>query len=244
MSVVTWTGDTITTSDSVKVARPLSGAELRDAYLEAIQDLTLGLVRWRDNVLRLGPLELIRLGEERIDRHSVEWRIEGGLLARPGGRWRIQYEGGMVSATVSGHRPVIPRPFYDVSHLQVHLLATHLFLLRLRRDEPPPGTEAAREDRLRAAAVDVAFCLTLARLTGRRRLRRTLVITAAYHVACWSLFGRTLGGMVLRERVVSLDGSRPTPAQSLLRFALVPLSWIARRPLHDNVAGTTVITDR
>jgi RDD family protein len=243
MGVVTWSGDAITTSDSVEVTRPLSGAQLRDAYIDSVQDLTFGLIRFHDNALRIGPIELLRFGKERVGRDFVEWPIEGGLLARPGGLWRIESNDGAVSASATGHRPAIPRPLYDVSHFQVHQLATHLFLLRLRENDPPPGVEAPREDRLRAAAVDVAFCLTLARLFGRRRLRRTLAISAAYHVACWNLFGRTLGGVVLRERVVSLDGTRPTAAQSLLRFALLPLSLIARRPLHDEIARTTVISD-
>ena len=243
MGVVTWSGGAITTADSVEVTRPLSGAQLRDAYIESVQDLTLGLVRFHDNAWRFGPIELLRFGKERVGRDFVEWPIDGGVLAIPGGVWRIESRNGVVSATATGYRPAIPRPFYDVSHLQVHQLITRLYLLRLRENEPAPGVEAQREDRLRSAAVDVALCLTLARLTGRRRMRRTLVITAAYHVACWSLFGRTLGGLVLREKVVSIDGSRPTPPQSLLRFALVPLSWVARRPLHDEVARTTVIRD-
>ena len=203
---MSWNDGAITTSDSVEVGRPISGADLRAAYSQTIQDLTLGLVRFRGNALSLGPVELIRFGKQRVDRDSVEWPIEGGLLARPGGTWQIKSKDGVVSATATGHRPAIPRPIYDISHLQVHLLATHLFLLRLRQNEPMPGIEAPREDRLRAAAIDVAFCLTLARLTGRRRLRRTVMITAAYHVACWSLFGQTLGGVVLRERVMSVDG--------------------------------------
>jgi hypothetical protein len=243
MGVVTWSGDAITTSDSVEVRRPLSGAQLRDAYIDSIQDLTLGLVRFRDNALRIGPVELLRFGNERVGRDFVEWPIEGGLLARPGGLWRIESKDGAISATATGHRPAIPRPLYDVSHFQVHQLATHLYLLRLRENNPPPGVEAPREDRMRAAAVDVAFCLTLAGLTGRRSLLRTLSISTAYHVACWSLFGRTLGGVVLHERVVSLDGSRPMATQSLLRLALLPLSLIARRPLHDEIARTMVIRD-
>jgi hypothetical protein len=238
--VVTWSGDAITTSDSVQVTRPFSGAQLRDAYIESVQNLTFGLVRFRDNAWRLGPFELLRYGSERVGRDFVEWPIEGGVLARPGGVWRIESKDGAVSASATGHRPAIPRPLYDVSHFQVHQLATRLYLLGLRENDPPFGVEAPRHDRLRAAAVDVAFCLTLARLTGRRR---TLVITAAYHVACWSLLGRTLGGVVLRERVVSLDGSRPTATQSLLRFALMPLSWISRRPVHDEVARTTVVRE-
>ncbi|HEV2477408.1 MAG TPA: RDD family protein [Candidatus Dormibacteraeota bacterium] len=243
MGVVTWSGDAVTTSDSVEVPRPISGAQLRDAYIDSVQELMLGLVRFRDNAWRIGRVDLLRFGDERVGRDFVEWHILGGVLARPGGVWRIESKNGEVTASTTGHRPAIPRPLYDISHLQVHQLVTHLYLQGLRENDPPPGIEAPREDRLRAAAVDVAFCLTLARLTGRRRLTRTLVITAAYHVACWSLLGRTLGGVVLRERVTSLDGSRPTATQSVLRFALMPLSWISRRPLHDEVARTTVIRD-
>jgi RDD family protein len=241
MGVVTWSGDAITTSDSVEVPGPLTGAQLRDAYIGSVQDLTLGLVRFRENAWRIGPVELMRFGKERIGRDFVEWPIEGGLLAKPGGLWRIESKDGAVNASATGHRPALPRPLYDLSHFQVHQLATRLYLLGLRKNHPPPGVEAPSEDRLRAAAVDIAFCLTLAKLTGRRRLGRTLVITTAYHVACWSLLGRTLGGVVLRERVISVDGSRPTVTQSLLRFAVMPLSWISRRPLHDEVARTTVI---
>jgi len=91
--------------------------------------------------------------------------------------------------------------------------------------------------------VDVAFCLTLARVTGRPRWGRTLAIAIAYHVACWSTSGRTLGGVVMRQRVVSVDGSRLTPTQSLLRLALLPASWLLRRPLHDDLASTEVIAD-
>src|SRR2546421_4757231 len=120
---------------------------------------------------------------------------------------------------------------------------TRLYLLRLRGREPAPGTRASSRDRFRAASVDVAFCLTVARMTGRPRWARTLTIGMAYHVACWSTTGRTLGGMVMRQRVVSVDGSRLTPTQSLLRLALSPASWLMRRPLHDELASTEVIAD-
>jgi len=43
------------------------------------------------------------------------------------------------------------------------------------------------------------------------------------------------------QRVVAVDGSRLTPAQSLVRFALLPVSWIARQPVHDEIACTEVI---
>jgi uncharacterized RDD family membrane protein YckC len=91
--------------------------------------------------------------------------------------------------------------------------------------------------------VDAALCFTLAGLTGRRRLRRVVAIAIAYHVVCWSVSGRTLGGLVMRQRVVAVDGSRLTPTQSLLRLALLPASWILRRPVHDEIACTEVITD-
>ena len=93
--------------------------------------------------------------------------------------------------------------------------------------------------------IDVAFCFMLAGFIGRRRrrLRRTLVIAAAYHVACWSISGRTLGGLVMRQRVVAVDGSRLTPAQAIFRLALLPASWITRRPMQDELASTEVITD-
>jgi hypothetical protein len=187
---------------------------------------------------------MIQFGEPRVGPHYVEWPIEGGLLAKGGGTWRIESHGGRVEAVAEGHRPALPRPVYDLTHRHVHLLLTRLYLLRLHGDEPMPGRRALREDRVRAAAVDVAFCLTVAGLTGRRRPRRTLMIAAAYHVACWSIFGRTLGGLVLRERVVSVDGSGLTPTQALLRFALLPVSLVAGRPVHDEITGTTVIEDQ
>lgn len=243
MRVVTWKDGSIDTADSIEVARPLTGANLRDSYREAPGELTLGLLRFRGNSVRVGPVEVLRFGEPRVGRNFVEWPIEGGLLARGGGTWRIEAKQGRVTATAQGHRPALPRALYDLSHRHVHLLFTRLYLLRLRGKEPPPGREAPNEDRVRAAAVDVAFCLSVAGVTGLRRPRRTLMLMAAYHVACWSLFGRTLGGLVLRERVVALDGARPTPTQSLLRLVLLPVSWITRRPLHDEIAGTTVIED-
>jgi RDD family len=243
MGVVTWDAGAITTSDSVEVGHPVSGAQLRDAYRDTISALTLGLVRLDGDAVRIGPLELLKFGEPRVDTGSVEWPIVGGLLARGGGRWRIESRDGTVSATAIGHRPILPRPLYDLTHLQVHLLATRLYLLRLRGAQESERLQPPREDRLRAAAVDVAFCLTVTRLTGRRSARRLLLVSAAYHVTCWSLFGRTLGGLVMRERVVALDGSRPTATQSMFRFVLLPLSWFGRRPVHDEMAGTVVIRD-
>jgi hypothetical protein len=244
MEVVTWNGGRISARASVAVPKPPTGARLRDSYKEFIGALTFGVIRFRGSSLVLGPITLLRFGRPAVTRTSVDWPIEGGLLAGgPGGHWRLQASGGRVEASVTGYLPRLPKPLYLVSHLQVHLLFTRLFLLRLRGRDPLPAAVAPPPDRVRAATVDAAFCMTLTRLTGRRSWRRLIAIAAVYHVACWSTSGQTLGGMVLRQRVVSIDGSRMIPAQSLLRLVLLPISWIAWRPVHDEVAGTIVISE-
>ena len=85
--------------------------------------------------------------------------------------------------------------------------------------------------------------MTLASITGRRRAGRTLAVAVGYHLVCWSVWGRTLGGLVTGQRVVAVDGSRLTPAQSMLRLALLPASWLTGRAVHDEVAGTAVVAD-
>jgi uncharacterized RDD family membrane protein YckC len=70
-----------------------------------------------------------------------------------------------------------------------------------------------------------------------------LGIAAAYHIACWSTSGRTLGGLVMRQRVVAVDGSRLTVMQAAFRFLTLPLAWVTRRSSHDELAGTDVIVD-
>ncbi len=244
MCVVTWDDGRVSTRASVAVPGPLTGAALRDVYMDAVRVLTFGLVRVRNNSLVAGPIELMRFGAPRVTRTAVEWPIEGGLLTgRPGGKLRVQSSRGQVEATVAGYTPSLPRPIYDLTHLHVHQLFTRLYLLRLRGRDPAPGVRASSQDRFRAGSVDVAFCLTLARVTGRPRLGRTLAIAIAYHVACWSISGRTLGGLVLRQRVVSVDGSRLTSTQALLRLALLPASWLMHQPLHDELAATDVIRE-
>ena len=235
----------MSTTQSVAAESAFSGAELRDRYLQAVRAFTLSLTGLRGNSLYLGPVELLRFGSPTVTKHAVDWPIEGGLLAgRRGGHWRVEAANGRIEARVSGYVPRLPRPIYTWSHLQVHLLFTRLYLLGMRGREPAPGVRATPRDRVAAAGVDVAFCLTLARMTGRRRrFRRTLAIAIVYHVACWSLGGRTLGGLVMRQRVVAVDGTRLTPPQSLLRLALLPLAWVTRRPVHDEVAYTDVIRD-
>jgi hypothetical protein len=245
MPVTQWEGGRVEVEDSVAMSRGVSGAVLRDGFLKDIAPLTLGLVRARGNSLHLGPVELLRLGRARVTRNRVEWPIEGGLFARtPGGRFSIEVVGGRVAATVEGYRPLLPRPLYTVTQLPVHHLVTRLHLLRVRGRQPAPGVPAEPTKRIAAAAIDLGFCAALAVIGGRRRrLRALLGIATAYHVACWSISGRTLGGMVLGQRVVSVDGSRPTVGQALVRLAALPLSALRLRAIHDEVAGTDVVAN-
>ena len=241
MGVATWHEGRVSTRASVSVGHAVTGATLRDAYATAIKQLTFGLGALRDNAVVVGPLVLLRFGEPRVTRYAVEWPIQGGLLGGAGGTWRVQSSHGVVDATVTSYRPRLPRPLYSISHLYVHELFTRLYLLRLRGAEPPPGATAREPDRFRAGTIDVAMCVSIAGFMGRPRLRRAVFIAAAYHVACWSIWGRTLGGVVMRERVVAWDGTQVTPAQALLRLALVPASWLTGKPVHDELAATTVI---
>jgi hypothetical protein len=241
---VKWTDGAVSVEDSVAAAAPVSGRVLRDSFLAEMPALTLGLIQSRGNSLRLGPIELFRFGRPTVSGAAVEWPIEGGLLVgSPGGRWRIAASGDRLMASVTGYRPMLPRRIYELTQLHVHHLLTRLYLLRVRGRDSQVGVPAASRERMRAAAVDLALCFTLARLFGRRRPRLLLGIAAGYHIACWSTSGQTLGGMVLQQRVVAVDGSRVSPLQAVVRLVVLPLSWVLRRPVHDEFAGTEVIAD-
>lgn len=233
------------TEDAVEGAPALTGAELENGYWAALRDFMYGVVGRRGNSVVLGPIELLRFSEPSVSANSVEWPIAGGLLAgEPGGRWRVSSVDGKVIASVAGYRPRLPRPLYAVSHLQVHLLFTRLFLLKLRGHVAMAGNRPSTQDRRRAALVDVAFCLTVMRLSGfRPRPKTALAVLAGYHIACWSLGGRTLGGLVMHQRVVATDGQGLTVTQSALRLAASPLSWITGRRIQDEVAMTEVISE-
>jgi hypothetical protein len=245
MTVLRVTGGRVSVEDSVAVPRAVTGEQLRDGYLHDVSKLTLGLVQIRGTSVYVGPIEVLRFGPPRVTRNAVEWPIEGGIAARsPGGRWRIEAAGGRVVASVDDYRPRLPLPLYAVTQLPLHHLVIRVHLLRVHGREPAPGVPASQTDRMRAAAVDLAFCATLAGLTGRRRKLHVLLgIAAAYHVACWSISGRTLGDLVARQRVVSVDGSKPSIGQSVVRLLALPLAWALRRPVHDEAAATEVITD-
>ena len=245
MTVLRFTDGEVSVDVAVAGERDVPGSTLRDAYLEDIRRLTLGLVQAKGGSLHIGPLELLRFGRPKVTRDAVEWSIEGGIAARrAGGSFRIESVQGRLVASVRGYRPLLPLPLYAVTQYPVHRLITRLFLLRVRGREPAPGVPASQDRRLSAAAVDLAFCATLAGLTGRRRKLHVLLgVAAAYHVACWSISGRTLGGLVMRERVVAVDGSQPSIGQSIVRLFAIPIAWALGRPIHDEAAGTEVIGD-
>jgi hypothetical protein len=238
-------GGRVFIDDEVAASNQVSGEVLCEAYLASIRALTFGLIREHDGSLWLGPIELMRFGTARISESAVEWPIAGGRLAgEPGGSLRVKREPGRISVAVEGYRPALPWPVYRLTQLPVHHLMVRLFMLGVRGRVPPPGRPAARSDRNRAAAIDIGLCATLAVLTGRRhRIARFAGIAVGYHVACWSLTGRTLGGLALNHRVVSVDGSRLSVAQALLRFASLPVSLFRSRYIHDQIACTDVIEE-
>lgn len=225
--------------------RPVTGKELRDSFAADIESLTFGLIRVHDNALRLGPLVLIRFGRPRITASSVQWPIEGGLLARSaGGHLRTELLYGRLVESLEGYKPMLPRPIYALTQVPVHHLLTRLHLLRVRGRRPEPGRPSDRSSRVAAGAIDAAYCLSMAALVGRGRRRLPMLIgfAAGYHLACWTLSGVTLGGAVMRQRVVSVDGSKLTLGQALVRLALLPAAAARMRNVHDEIAGTVVIS--
>jgi RDD family len=242
---VRWVGGEVLVKDSVRAPRPLSGEALRSSYFDTTATFTLGLVRFRDGALRLGPWELLRFGPPATGPQGVTWPIQSGLLAAgPGGRFEVGWRDGRLAATVDGYRPALPLPIYALTQLPFHHALVRLQLLRVRGRLPSAGVPADVSGRLAAAAIDAALCagITLV-LARKRRLKALVAIAAGYHVAAWSASGRTLGGAIMRQRVVAVDGSRPSLAQAALRFALLPLAALRMRAVHDEIAGTDVITD-
>ena len=229
--------------DSVESAQPLSGAILRDAFPRDIQRLTLGLVRHRDGSLWFGPLELIRFGPPSVSDGAVRWPIEGGLLAlAPGGTLTLRSESGALTSVVEGYRPTLPLPIYAVTQVPFHHLVTRLFLLRLRGRRYPPAMPSDPLRRVAAGAIDLTICAAAASLAPRRaKLPIFVGLAAGYHIAAWAAGGRTVGAIVMRQRVIAVDGSRVTVGQALVRFALLPLALLRARAVHDEVAGTEVV---
>src|SRR2546428_6731478 len=141
MGVVSWDGGRVSIRASVQVPRDITGAKLRDSYTAAIKTQALGLARFRDGSIMLGPLTLLRFGPPKVTRNAVDWPIEGGLLARrAGGNWRLQAAPGRVEATVAGYTPRLPRPIYPANPKQGHQPFSRPIPLALRGPDSLPGT--------------------------------------------------------------------------------------------------------
>jgi uncharacterized RDD family membrane protein YckC len=147
-------------------------------------------------------------------------------------------------ASLEGYAPRLPRFIYALTQLPIHHLVMRLHLLRARGRVPSPGVPAAPTRRFAAGAIDIGLCAAVALLAGRRRRVPAFAgLAIGYHVACWSSSGRTVGGLVAGQRVVSVDGSRVSIGQSLVRFLALPLAALRLRAVHDEISGTEVISD-
>lgn len=235
----------MTLEDSVASPRRVSGRELREGFFRHIPSMSLGLGRLRGSSLFVGPLEIIGFGRPKTTRTSVELPIERGLaVGEPGGSLRIESARGRLTATVKGYRPRLPRAVYVLTQLPFHHAVMRLHLLAERGRLPMPGMPAPPTRRAAAAAIDIGLCAAAAMTMGRRRRPAALAgIAIGYHLACWTISGRTIGGWVLRQRVVSVDGSRVSAGQAMVRLLALPLSALRMRAVHDEVAGTEVIAD-
>ena len=229
--------------DSVSITRPVNGRELQDLFDREVGSLTGGLIRMEGASLRAGRFELVRFARPRIFKSRVDWRIEGGLLVgSPGGRFSLHATGSRLFASLEGYHPRLPAALYWLTQLPAHHLLLRLFLLRVRGRTPSVGVPAEPSMRLASAAIDLTLCTVLVMtLARRRRLRAWIGITSGYHLASWSVAGRTIGGAVTRQRVVAIDGSRPTVGQAVLRLLALPLALLRMRAVHDEIAGTDVV---
>jgi uncharacterized RDD family membrane protein YckC len=157
---------------------------------------------------------------------------------------RIAASKGRLTASVEEYRPRLPRRIYLLTQLPFHHTIMRLHLLRERGRLPVPGMPAAPTGRIAAGAIDAGVCTAVTLLAfKRRRLFALAAITVGYHIACWSVSGRTVGGLIVKQRVVSVDGSRVSPGQSLVRLLALPIAAMRLRAIHDQIAGTEVIAD-
>jgi uncharacterized RDD family membrane protein YckC len=103
-----------------------------------------------------------------------------------------------------------------------------------------------------AAFLDMILVGILSGLIGRGPLG--LLVTLAYFSGMWAWKGTTVGGVVLKLKVVRLDGQPITFPVALVRglagaFSTVVLFlgilWIAwdkdKQGWHDKIAGTVVV---
>lgn len=94
--------------------------------------------------------------------------------------------------------------------------------------------------RAAAGAADLALCGAAGRALGLGGGGR-LALAFVYHAASWKLAGSTLAGLALGARVVSVDGRPVSWGQALLRALAAPAAPLARRAVHDQLAGTEVV---
>lgn len=230
-----------------RVAAPSAPADsrLRDAFFADVRPLTLGAVRGEPWRLRLGPVTLLAFGEPTHADGAWTWPITGGaLVRRPGGTLRYGWRDGELVGAVDGYLPRLPGPVYRLTQARVHEVLTRLFLLRLRGRTPTPGPPAGPAQRLVTASLDLALCAAVTAAVGRRRRGRTFAALAAgYHVACWTLGGRTLGARLTGQRLVSIDGSPVALWQAVVRLAALPAAALTLRAVHDEAAGTEVVEE-
>jgi hypothetical protein len=212
--------------DRVRAPRPVAPEKLQAAFLPGVSSLLFGLVQPRDGALWLGPWQLLRFGPPESVAGGVRWPVRGGLLGT-GGEAGFKSTEGELTGWVRGFHP---SPLYRPLFGPVHHAATRLYLLRLRGREPLPGYEAGLRSRWLAFGVDAVLCLCAGVLVRRRSA--TVALAAGYHIAAWSLGGKTLGGWLLRQRVVAVDGTPVSPLQA-----------VARLLFGDRYAGTAVIED-
>jgi hypothetical protein len=229
----------------VASSRAITGRELREAFFQDMSTLTLGLVRARGSSLLVGPMEIIRFGPPKTTRNGVELPIEGGLAVRkPGGHLRIAASKGRLTASVEGYSPWLPLPIYVLIQLPFHHTVMRLHLLRERGRLPMPGMPASPAGRIAAGAIDAGVCTAATLIAFKhRRLLALAAITAGYHIALWTVAGRTAGGLIVGQRIVSVDGSRVSIGQSLVRLLALPVAAMRLRAIHDRIAGTEVISD-
>jgi hypothetical protein len=205
--------------DRVRAPRSVPGERMRRGYLPVASSFTLWLASSEAGRIRFGPLTLLEFGEPEVEEHGVRWPIRGGLLAARAGGWlRIRWRDGELSSRLHGYAPWLPRPIYWLTQLPVHHAVTRLTLLQLRGRDPLPGEPPGRRNLTLAAALDLALCAALARAAPRRRGLALAGVYAGYHLAAWTLAGRTVGGALFGWRLVSVDGSRVTAAQALVRL--------------------------
>lgn len=225
-------------------ARPLPHLrEMAWPFFRGVQEATAGLVRARPWEYRLGPLLLLWFDPPLVSESEITWPIRGGLLARrQGGYLRLRSGENRIEAEVTGYRPRLSPFLHRLVQAPVHHEVTRLSLLRLRGRLPASGVPAETALRLAATAVDMGMCAMASMwLVRRGRWGLALAVPIAYHLGFWTFSGTTPAGAALGLEIVSVDGSRMSPLQAVVRLASLPAAILARRAIHDERAATDVV---